>query len=129
MTFFEQELHKILDRLAEVGYVFSYIDNSAYLRLPNVKIRIDFHNSFAVDNYDEILLTAMRNDSGVIDKKSIKFSHVWGLFPTNNPNFKEGVSPHIWKNGKEIDWYIVKPNEKHYKILSETIKKYIEIFE
>ena len=130
MTYFEKELHKILDRLADYGYVFSFIANSAYLRLPNVKIRIDFFNSFSIDNYDGLLLTAMNNDSGVIDKKSIRFFDVWGYLDSRgNPNFPSGVSPHIWKSGRTCEWYVGAPQENHYKILSEKIRNYIEIFE
>lgn len=125
MDFMERVLRKVL---AYLPYKFTYMGNTAYLKLPNVKIRIDIYNTFSIDNYDAFLMTAMRNDSGVIDRKTVKFVDICGVLPTNNPNFPNGVSPHIWK-GRVTEWYVACPNEAHYKMFANVIKQYIEVFE
>lgn len=125
MDFMERVLRKVL---AYLPYKFTYMGNTAYLKLPNVKIRIDIYNTFSRDNYDAFLLTAMKNDSGVIDRKTVKFVDICGVLPTNNPYFPNGISPHIWQD-KVTEWYVACPNEAHYKMFANVIKQYIEVFE
>lgn len=131
MKFILQELHKILDALKEYGYEFVYIGDSAYLKLPNVKIRVEIIDMDYRDHYDGISLKAMRNDSGEIDKKWVKFADICGILPSDipNKNFPNGVNPYIWKCGNDISWYVATPQEKHFKMFSDTVLNYIKVFE
>ena len=131
MNIILQELHKILDSLKEYGYEFVYVGNTAYLKLPNVKIRAEIINTDCYNNYDAISLKAMRNDSGKIDEKWVKFVDIWGMLPTDipNDNFPNGVVPHIWRGCGEISWYGATPKARHYKMFSDVVLNYIKIFE
>ena len=55
--------------------------------------------------------------------------YVWGLKKTTNPNFRDGVNPHIWSDGKEIGWYVYQPEKEDYKVLSEAVKTYLQVFQ
>ena len=59
----------------------------------------------------------------------VKFGDVWGLKKTTNPNFRDGVNPHIWSDGKEIGWYVYQPEKEDYKVLSEAVKTYLQVFQ
>lgn len=43
-------------------------------------------------------------------------------------NFKEGVAPHIWAYDGKTEWYAAAPKERHYEILKENVKNYLDIF-
>ena len=69
MTFFETELRKILNPLKmAVVYVGG---TSAYIPLPTVKIRVDFHYSHTYQHYDELLVKAIEFD----EKGRLNLSH------------------------------------------------------
>ena len=125
MTIFEQELRKVMD--AGVSIQPEYIGNSAYIHTGSATIRILWYNTFSSDNYDALKLKAVSPKTGEMDTLIIKLKDVWGVFPTSNPNYKDGVVPHIWANGKP-GWYIAKPTAKHYKALADAVNKYIKVF-
>ena len=52
-----------------------------------------------------------------------------GLKKTTNPNFRDGVNPHIWSYGKEIGWYVYRPGKEDYKVLSEAVRTYLQVFQ
>jgi len=46
----------------------------------------------------------------------------------NNPNFREGITPYIWKDGNQTQWYVYKPTPRDMELLSEQISDYAEFF-
>ena len=126
MNFFQQELHKILDK---TGFDFVYIENSAYLSKGDLKFRIHFYNTFAVDDYDSLMLKVVNTKSADIDKIVIKFKDLIGKVKTNNPYFPDGRCLSIWRdNGGIFNWYVAKPTEEHYKMLADEVTKYVSVF-
>ena len=125
MTFFEKELRKVIEPL-KLGAVYVG-GKTTYIPLGDVKIRVDFHNSFSVGNYDELLVKVINKKDGDVDVITIKFRDVWGKRPTTNPNFRDGVMPHIWVD-RETDWYVYHPTESDYKILTNEVKKLVDIY-
>lgn len=125
MTFFEKELRKVIEPL-KLGAVYVG-GKTAYIPLGDVKIRVDFHNSYAADNYDELLVKVINKKDGAVDVITIKFRDVWGKLPTTNPNFRDGVIPHIWV-GREMGWYVYHPTNSDYKILTNEVNKLVEIY-
>ena len=76
MTFFEKELRKVIEPL-KLGAVYVG-GKTAYIPLGDVKIRVDFHHSFSVGNYDELLVKVINKRDGDVDVITIKFRDVWG---------------------------------------------------
>lgn len=109
-----------------------YADTTIMGKLPNsnkiVKIRLnDGHKK---DHYDEVVVIVIdKNANERTDYQTFGFYSMWGKLPTNNPNFREGVIPHIWQErmGK-ADWYVTKPNEQQKQILIDKINRYISYF-
>ena len=129
MTFFERELKKLFG----TGANFSeprFVGNCCYGRLTDqIRVKINFQTGMVADHYDRLKVTLLNRNEGMIDSMVVKFRDVWGLKNTTNPNFRDGVNPHIWSYGKETSWYVYQPGKEDYKVLSEAIKTYLEVFQ
>ncbi|WP_242990555.1 hypothetical protein [Clostridium sp. AF28-12] len=129
MTFFERELKKMFG----TGASFSeprFVGNCCYGRLTDqIRVKINFQTGMVADHYDRLKVTLLNRNEGMIDSMVVKFRDVWGLKNTTNPNFRDGVNPHIWSYGKETSWYVYQPGKEDYKVLSEAIKTYLEVFQ
>lgn len=47
----------------------------------------------------------------------------------NNPNFRDGVIPHIWDDYGKADWYVYHPTRQDYEVLSDAVSDYLEVFQ
>lgn len=129
MTFFEQELR----RLFEHDAVFAdarFVGNACYGRLTdNIRVKINFVDCKVKDNYDALKVTILNRNEGQIDSMILRFRDLWGMKQTSNPNFREGVSPHLWVDYGKASWYVYKPNQGDYKQLAEAVRNYVEVFQ
>lgn len=129
MTFFERELKKLFG----TGANFSdprFVGNCCYGRLTDqIRVKIHFQTGMVADHYDRLKVTLLNRNEGTIDSMVVKFGDVWGLKKTTNPNFRDGVNLHIWSYGKETGWYVYQPGKEDYKVLSEAVKTYLEVFQ
>ena len=117
MTFFERELKKMFG----TGASFSeprFVGNCCYGRLTDqIRVKINFQTGMVADHYDRLKVTLLNRNEGMIDSMVVKFGDVLGLKKTTNPNFRDGVNPHIWSYAKD------------YKVLSEAVKTYLQVFQ
>lgn len=129
MTFFEQELRRLFDH----DTVFAdarFVGNACYGRLTdNIRVKINFTDCKVKDNYDALKVTILNRNEGQIDSMVLRFRDLWGMKQTSNPNFREGVSPHLWVDYGKARWYVYKPNQGDYKQLSEAVRNYVEVFQ
>lgn len=129
MTFFEQELRRLFDHDA----VFAdarFVGNACYGRLTdNIRVKINFVDCKVKDNYDALKVTILNRNEGQIDSMILRFRDLWGMKQTSNPNFREGVSPHLWVDYGKASWYVYKPNQGDYKQLAEAVRNYVEVFQ
>ena len=99
--------------------------------LPNSKkvIKIRLNDSRVKNKYDSVIAIIIDNESKErVDYQEFRFYDTWGRLNTNNPNFKDGIVPYIWNDGKNIDWYVVKPNIQQVNTLVDKINCYISYF-
>lgn len=128
MTFFEQELKKLFGK-SEVLQNPKIVGNACYGRLTDqIRVKIQFKTGMISNQYDRLKVTLLNRNEGVIDSMILKFQDVWGMKRTANPNFREGVSPHIWADGRDVDWYVYHPGKADYAELSEVVNTYLEVF-
>lgn len=80
------------------------------------------------DHYDRLKVTLLNRNEGIIDSMVLTFQDVLGIKKTSNPNFRDGVNPHIWSYGRETKWYVYQPGEADYKKMSEAVNTYLEVF-
>ena len=125
MSFFTEELKKC----AEDFEGRKCIGNAMYIPLGgNNRLKIFFTTLGYADHYEALSISAIDKNNGVIDKTTIKFADVWGKKQVNNPNFRGGITPYIWKNGMDVDWYVYHPTPRDMEQLSEQIYDYAELF-
>ena len=128
MTFFEQELQKLFGKGTGLSDV-RIVGNAYYGRLSgDIRVKIHFTNTFSSDNYDALKVVLINRREGPIDSMALHFSDLWGIRMVNNPNFRDGVCPHIWKDGGDVKWYIYKPTEADYRQLSGAVSDYLDVF-
>ena len=127
MNFLRAELKKILD-MTQYREEATYIGSCGYVRVnEDVRMRLEFSGS-AATTYNGIVMTMINRKEGTIDTNALKFQDIWGKKAVSNPNFKEGIVPHIWEN-KGKAWYVYKPNHKDYQILAAEISQYVGLFQ
>ena len=129
MTFFEQELKKLFaDDTAFMDKRF--IGNACYGRLDhNIRIKIRFTTCGVADQYEALKVTLLNRNEGEIDNMMLYFHDLWGIKKTGNPNFGEGISPHIWRNREKTEWYVYQPNKDDYQKLADAVRAYVETFQ
>ena len=129
MTFFEQELRKLFDHDA----VFAgarFAGNVCYGRLnENVRIKARFVTCGYADNYEALKVTLINRREGEIDSSLLRFRDLWGMKKVNNPNFREGVPPHMWVCSGKTEWYAYKPNEADRRQLKDAVRTYLAVFQ
>ena len=59
----------------------------------------------------------------------LQFSDIWGKQKVSNPNFKEGVNPHIWTDSGKSDWYVFRPGAAEYQKVADTLENYMSVFQ
>lgn len=131
MNFFQNEIEKIMDN--EYPYSKSYIGKSCYVRLSGLKnanvAKIEFHSSTST-TYDGLQISIINRNVGKIDTTILYFADIIGLRKTDNPNFKEGIIPHVWQeNPTKADWYVYKLTDYDYTLLGVEVLEYLHMFE
>lgn len=128
MHFLQKELKKILDA-TQCRDDEAYIGTTGYVRInEDVRMRLEFTRS-STSTYDGIVITMLNRKEGPIDTNVLKFKDIWGKKSVSNPNFKEGIVPHIWEYREKTEWYVYKPNQKDYQMLAEEINQYTSLFQ
>ena len=129
MTFFEQELKKLFDHDA----VFAdarFAGNACYGRLnDDVRIKARFVTCGCADNYEALKVTLINRREGEIDSSLLKFRDLWGMKKVNNPNFREGVSPHMWVYNGKTEWYAYTPGTADRQQLKDAVQTYLSVFQ
>ena len=127
MTFFEQELRKI------VGSEYpdaTFVGRACYVRLSDMnRAKIQFISTGIASHYDALRLTVLNRQEGEVDTLLLRFSDLLGKKMVNNPNFRDGVIPHMWDDYGKVDWYVYHPNSLDYQKLTDAVSDYLEVFQ
>ena len=129
MTFFEKEMRKLFQH----GLSFQetiFAGRACYGKLnEDIRVRMEFATEGVADHYSALKVTLLNRKEGPIDSLLLRFSEVLGRKQTTNPNFREGISPHIWKNGNDFAWYVYQPTAADYKTLADAVGSYTSLFQ
>ena len=94
-----------------------------------LRVRAEYITTCVARNYDAVKLTVLNRVNGPVDAITLDLLELWGKKPVpNNPNFPEGVAPHIWEDNKTCDWYAYHPNTEDYRILRLAATNYLNTF-
>lgn len=127
MTAFEQELRKIVSpRYPDA----TYVGRACYVRLSEMnRTKIQFISTHIASQYDALRLTILNRDEGAVDNLVLRFSDLLGKKHTSNPNFRDGVIPHLWDDCGKVAWYVYQPSSRDYQELSDAVGSYLEVFQ
>ncbi|MDO4563329.1 MAG: hypothetical protein Q4C12_05795 [Clostridia bacterium] len=128
-TTFEAELRKILGN-NEIMENTTYVGRACYGSLcKDIRARIEFTTSGIADDYDALQITILNRKEGKIDVNRIRFLELWGIKKIqDNPYFKDGVCPKIWKSGNDIGWYAYQPTPRDIEMLRDAAANYLDVF-
>lgn len=129
MTFFEKEMRKLFQH----GLSFQetiFAGRACYGKLDeDIRVRMEFATEGVADHYSALKVTLLNRKEGSIDSLLLRFSEVLGRKQTTNPNFREGMFPHIWKDGNDFAWYVCQPTAADYKTLADAVGSYTSMFQ
>lgn len=127
-TTFQNELNKIFGN----DSVFDntrFVGRACYGSLgADLKASAQFVSLHISNQYDALKINIINRTEGAIDSVTIRFKELWGNKYTNNPNFREGVSPHLWLDGDKLEWYVYTPTNTDFEELREAVSEYTELF-
>lgn len=127
MTFFEQELRKII---GDVYPDATFVGRACYVRLSDMnRAKIQFVTTGIASHYDALRLTILNRHEGEVDNLLLRFTDLLGKKQVSNPNFQNGVMPHIWDDYGKASWYVYHPNSRDYQTLTDAVSDYLEVFQ
>lgn len=128
MSHFERELRKILAQSKEAVRI-SYVGRAAYIQLdPELRVKLEFVSLHIADQYNALKLTILNRTDGKVDVNILRFEDLLGKKKVSNPNFSDGIAPHIWDNYGKAAWYVYQPTQADYKTLAAAVDAYLQIF-
>jgi hypothetical protein len=89
---------------------------------------MEFVTQGTADHYEAIKATIINKNDGPVDSLTLRFSDLLGKKMVSNPNFRNGITPYIWKDGDRIGWYVYQPTKADYGQISEALNDYIGVF-
>lgn len=129
VTFFEKEMRKLLGQGLTIQDPI-FVGRTCYGKLDeDIRVRMEFATEGTADQYCALKVTLLNRKEGPIDSMFLRFSDVLGKKQTANPNFREGIFPHIWKNGNDFAWYVYQPTAADYKSLADAAGSYTAMFQ
>ena len=106
MTFYEQELRKLFADGTVIGSP-KFTGRACLGTLgKDLRARVQFVTSGHADHYD------------VIGVKQVP----------GNPNFRNGVAPHIWEDSGKVEWYAFRPSAADYSAMRQAVSEYLGVF-
>lgn len=128
MSFLQQELKKITD-LSQLSGPVTFVGEVGYSVVSeDVRLRLEFLRSDH-STYNGLAMTMINRKEGLIDKINLSFQVLLGVKAVSNPNFKEGVIPHIWKEINKTDWYVYYSTKSDYQKMADAMDRYISMFQ
>lgn len=95
----------------------------------DLRVRIQFVTSGHADHYDAISITVLNRTDGVVDKLRLRLKDILGIKQVpGNPNFRNGVAPHIWENSGKAEWYAFRPSAADYAAMRGAVSEYLDAF-
>ena len=95
----------------------------------DLRARIEFVTLGVHDHYAGLKTSIINRKEGVVDSMLLRFTDIWGKPKVSNPNFREGVNPHIWTDNGKSDWYVFHPTNADYQKLAAGVENYLSVFQ
>ena len=108
----------------------SFAGRSAYIQLdPELRARLEFVSLNIASQYNALKLTILNRTEGAVDVNILRFGDLLGKKKVSNPNFSDGVLPHLWDDYGKIGWYVYQPTQADYRMLAGAVDEYLQVFQ
>ena len=126
MNFYEKEMRNMFEsKVAISDKVFT--GKTMLAKLDDEKLlKIEFVSTYVKDQYNAILLQIINKNDGLIDKQTIKFSDVVGMY--NRGNGIEPMEHYMWVYNNKPEWYTQISNFEKNQI-ADKVMEYAEMFQ
>ena len=129
MNFFEQELRKlfgdggIIDSLQFVGRAcLGTLGGDLW-------VRAQFTTGIIANQYNALKIVVLNRTDGPVDTMVLKLKDLLGMKKVpGNPNFPNGVAPHIWDDSGNAQWYGYRPTIADYETIRQAADDYLNVF-
>ena len=103
---------------------------AVYIQIvPELRAKLVFVSLNIANQYNALKLTVLNRIDGVVDTNILRFGDLLGKKMVSNPNFSDGVVPHLWDDYGKVGWYVYQPEQADYKLLADVVDKYLQIFQ
>ncbi len=88
----------------------------------DLRVRAQFISTHISGEYDALKLTVLNRTDGPVDTLTLKLKDLLGKKPVpGNPNFRSGVTPHIWEDYGKFEWYAYHPTAADYETIRQGV--------
>ena len=92
-------------------------------------MRAEFISTRISSQYDALKLTVLNRTDGPVDTMVLRLKDLLGKKPVpNNPNFRDGVMPHLWDDYGKVEWYAYRPTAADYQVIRQAAGEYLGVF-
>ena len=128
MNYFEQELRRIARACSEITTP-TFAGRICFADLGgDNRMKLQFVTMGHADHYTALKATVLNRTEGEVDALLFRFEDVWGNKQVSNPNFRDGVIPHIWTSSGKSEWYVYHPTDADIKQLAAEVNSYLSVF-
>lgn len=128
-NFFEQELRRLFGDGKIIGDP-TFSGRACFGTLgKDLRVRAQFVTTGHADHYDSLKITVLNRTDGPVDTLTLKLKDLLGMKPVpGNPNFRNGVAPHIWDDYGKVEWYAYRPTAADYETMRQAVGQYVDVF-
>ena len=129
MNYFEQELRKLFEDSAIMESP-AFIGRECLGSLGgDLRVKARFMTTRVADHYDAVELTVLNRTGGPVDAVKLELAELWGKKDVpGNPNFPDGVSPHIRVYDGRAEWNAYSPTGADYRALRQAAERHLKVF-
>ncbi len=103
MNFFESEMRKMFGA-TDLVTDKKFIGKTMLGKLDDEKLlKLQFVSTHTHQQYDSILVSIIGKNEGVLDKETIHFADVVGMYKRSNGS--SDIEPHMWVYNGNPSWY------------------------
>ena len=120
MNFYEQEMRKMFENKQSITDKV-FVGKTMIAKLDDSKIlKLEFTTSIEANKYTAIMVSIINRNEGVVDRETIKFSDVIGMYKRGN-GYDE-ICPHMWEYRGEAEWYTKISNPQKEEIANKVME-------
>ncbi len=126
MNFYESEMRKMFGQ-TDLVTDKKFTGKTMLGKLDDEKLlKLQFVTTGHADHYTAILVSIIGKNEGVLDKQTIRFSDVVGMYKRGNGLGE--IEPHMWEYNGKPEWYTPLSNAQKQEIASAVLD-YAEMFQ